>query len=176
VSSAPTRDSFAWIVATSREDVPVLELGIGALRFGIRTEERSFDQWFLCTGGTQDPQDGWPDSGTGITVTWPDDCYVPEGGSAVVGFLTLSRAPGGWYEIGKDPRIDDAEVTFCDGAPYGLLGAAHRQELVRGDLTDPTIDCQVHADPVGKPVCVPPPVPARSSTWGTVKALYTTGS
>ncbi len=71
---------FAFVVAAG---VGQLE----GLQFGIEYDAAvDVSSWQLCTGGFQVPEDGWPDSGSAIAVTFnPEASTTAEDSLVVVG-------------------------------------------------------------------------------------------
>ena len=123
-SDAVEGHAFVWVVASQVQDFPD---GIGGAQFGIEYAA-GVEGWSLCTGGMEIPEQGWPASGTGTAVTWPDGCYYPAGGNAKIGYFTLSDGASGHMRVTTDPRTGEAEYSNCDAinAPFlpGDLGSA----------------------------------------------------
>jgi len=101
--------AFLWIVANR---VGGFLEGIGGAEFGI-SHEGSVEGWTLCTGGSEIPSEGWPDSGTGNAVTWPGGCYEPPAETARIGYLSLSGGNSGEFSARPDPRIGAALISTC---------------------------------------------------------------
>lgn len=160
-----TQPRWAWIVLTGiPEDQGGGEAGgIRSVSFGI---EHSLAEpvWSLCNGGSEMPDATWPASGTGITVTWPDDCYHATAsavGGTRVGILTIASDASGPITVVPNPATGVASVTDCDGVVYELCPGA----LGVADAT-PAGDMGVTA--CGN-ACA---TPAASLTWGNIKAAF----
>jgi len=101
---------------------------ISGAQFGISYEGTvGVSDWTLCTGGMSIPEDGWPDSGKAIAVTWPETVF-PTGDDSlvVIGYFTIEPSSSGTIEVTADDRIDSA--TYADDLteqhPFAALGMA----------------------------------------------------
>lgn len=122
LASAPIEGpAFVWVVAG------VGDGSLAGLQFGA-VHDAAVEGWTLCTGGLEIPENGWPASGTGIAVTWSDDCYDPPGEVARVGYFRVPDGSAGTVALTADPRIEATLWSSCTGEDIpicpGLLGAA----------------------------------------------------
>jgi len=123
------------------------------------------------------PQDGWPASGTGNTITWtvnPSTCQQKE--MVLAGFMYVSAyAPAVLAVTGlptadpENPSHDLAKVTDCQGAeivvdPSRLAWVSFGGAAVGGN--------DAGCNPLYGP-CEGALVPALRTTWGRIKSKYT---
>jgi len=101
VSAPWPGQAWVWVVMSDGDMYPD---GLGGIQFGIE-HEKALQGWSLCTGGSEIPEDGWPNSGTGNAATWGGGCYYPPGENAVVGVFPVTDGSAGWMDIIGDPRI-----------------------------------------------------------------------
>ncbi len=150
--------SFLWFTVVRTGGFPN---GIGGTQFGIEHDLGSGLGWALCTGGSEIPEDLWPDSGTGNAMTWADGCFVSPGEHARVGFLSLTTGDAGYLRFTGDPRIEEAVYADCDAALFEICaGALEEYDLASG------IDVECSSD-----YCAV--IPVEEMSWGRVKAAYT---
>jgi len=143
--------------------------GIRALSFGLSYESLGFADWTGCHGGTEDPQDDaegtWPESGTGLTVTWPDDCHEVTGnddGLTAVGILTVGTDESGLLDVVTDPRVGYVRATDCVGTGFRVCD----ERLGRADVAVGGTGGVVACDETCSLV------PTRSGSWSSVKAVF----
>jgi hypothetical protein len=109
VSTPFPEPAYAWVVAS---DLNGFSNGIGGVQFGIE-HDRTITFWYLCTGGLQILEEGWPASGTGMAATWEDGCYHPAGDNAKIGFFYIADGNIGHLTLTPDPRIGAAQFADC---------------------------------------------------------------
>jgi hypothetical protein len=103
--------------------------------------------WTLCSGGLQIPESGWPASGTGNAVTWPEPHFSGSPDElALVGIFTVAAGSEGEIRLSVDPRIGQAQFTSAE-----YEGAV---SLLNGDLGKVGVDsltagCNPCADECG---------------------------
>jgi len=148
--------AFLWLV-TSREGG--YDAGIGGVQLGLTHTLGSGLAWALCTGGSEIPEPGWPDSGTGDAATWAGGCYHPAGQVARIGYLGLSLGDVGSIAITGDPRIGEAVYADCLAELFSYCdGNLGRAELAEGTTPLCGDYCEV--------------VPVHDVSWGAIKSLY----
>lgn len=150
---------WAWVVISGVPD----PAGVGSVSFGIDHALTDI-VWSTCTGGTDMPQAGWPATGTGITITWPDDCYVVTDngdGATALGSFVVANDETTLMFLRDDPRVGEALVTDCDALTTEIC-------LERLGIADATVNGTQGMVVCGNP-CV---TPAEEATWGAIKAVY----
>jgi hypothetical protein len=153
VSGTVEGTAFSWIFMSDGDMYPD---GIGGIQFGV-DYTKTVIGWTLCTGGSEIPEDGWPNTGTGNAATWAGGCYFPAGENALVGFFTVADGASGAMNVTMDPRIGMAMWSDCQ--PFSQ---EFYPELLGG------VD---NAAP-GPPNCDEFVVPTIESSWGQIKASY----
>jgi hypothetical protein len=153
--------SFIWVVASRSGGFPD---GIGGLQFGIQYSGLGGVFWTLCTGGSEIPEAGWPNSGTGNAVTWSGGCYEPGREVAKVGYVLAFDGTSGSFAIIGDPRLadfapEDAQWADCSAAVWSACPENRGFDDNIGDGANP--DCDT---------CTGTPV--RETSWGTIKSLF----
>lgn len=143
--------------------------GIGSLSFGLSYDALGFASWSGCHGGDEDPQNDkggtWPESGTGLAVSWPDECYrVTENddGLTVVGILTVGTDETGLIDIIADPRRGTVHASDCLGAGYVVCADRLGRADVAAGGTGGVVACDE--------TCTM--VPTRPGSWATIKSAY----
>lgn len=118
---------------SSRQRIYVLISGVEsphAAAFGLvhpATVEILY--WQACGGPMAISQPAWPDSGTGIALSWGDGLVAAGPDSmAILGFIEIDVGSSGVVSVTADPRTGDAAYVDASGAthviPEDALGAA----------------------------------------------------
>ncbi len=155
VSEPTGGPGFLWCVASREGGFPD---GIGGIQFGVEHDLGAGLPWSLCTGGSEIPEPGWPDSGTGNAITWSAGCYHPIGFAARIGYLSPEPDDVGIIELTPDPRIALAVYADCSAVLYEMCEA----NLGSAELADGTT-------PVCGENCE---IPIRETSWGAIKSLF----
>jgi hypothetical protein len=161
---------FAWIVAWGWEnseiwpDPPNDKLG-GAL-FAVRyPKDVLVSGWNLCTGGAGIPVDNgvdgtWPQSDTGLAVTWAGGAYDSPSGFAKVGFLVIEDGSFGLLEIVDHVQAETIQLASGPMTPVEITVGPEGRGVADVDGT------------LGGSVKVCDKVPTRSTTWSAIKSMY----
>jgi len=97
---------FAFVLTSHIGDIAGAE-------FGIEYDSTATVLgWTLCTNGSAIGEEDWPDSGTGLAVTWDEPQFPSSADSLVaVGFFTVQSASTGLMALTPDPRTGRAEYV-----------------------------------------------------------------
>jgi hypothetical protein len=163
---------WVWIFASGVSDGTkgTAADGIGSIAFGLEYDAGVGPAiWSACHAGTESPQNDkggtWPESGTGLAVTWPDDCYrVTENddGLTAIGILTIDPAATGFIDFIEDPRPGAVSATDCSGATFAVCPERRGRAEVTAGGTGGVLGCDE--------TCTQSPVDRR--TWSAIKAVY----
>ncbi len=156
VSSPSGGPGFLWVVSSREGGYPD---GIGGAQFGLNHDLGGGQSWTLCTGGSEIPEPGFPDSGTGNAVTWAGGCYNPAGSAARVGFISVALDAAGSLAVTGDPRIGEAVYADCSALLYRICD----RNLGGADLASGT-------NPICGDNCESTPV--QETSWGAIKSLF----
>jgi hypothetical protein len=160
LESAPiSGPAFLWIVVSSDNGFEggTGPYGIGGVQFGLE-HDLDIDMWASCTGGLEIPSATWPASGSGNAVTWTgDQCYVPAGDNARIGYLALPTGDVGQISLVPDPRTGELALTDCGQHMFAICpGNAGSADLSVGTVPE----CEDH------PLSPAPPVDVIATTDG----------
>lgn len=157
---------WAWIILTGVPDGtgPGNAGGIGAIAFGLdHTLEEPI--WSLCAGATEEPDALWPASGTGIRITWDDECHIVEDnpiGGTVIGILTIDAAAKGLIQTTGHPDLGRATTTDCAATTLTLC----ENLLGSGDAAA--------GGTGGTPACgTTCTTPVEETSWARLKSTFT---
>ena len=166
-----TAQYFVYVLASPRSD----QEGLRGVQFGIEhtgstsapTDLRITD-WHTCSDAEW-PDDTWPNSGGGNTLTWVSckfDRILPAGVFLVTAYAPSSMAIAGFPPTGlvKTADCNAAEETTSETVGFDRVGWVSMGGAARGLDTNgcnPAIES-----------CVAQQVPVHPTTWGKVKSLY----
>lgn len=156
---------WAWVVLSGVHDGtgPGNAGGIGSVSFGLEHSLVS-PIWDLCAGATAKADPGWPASGTGITISWDDDCYLVENnaiGATALGILTIDAQATGLIQASAHPGLGRATTTDCAGTELTICPNL----LGNGDA--------MAGGSSGMPACgLTCTTPVEESSWARIKSGF----
>ena len=182
----PGKDYFVYLLGTSEIPLdddfhdPGEPLGLAGMQLGIAYEESSepgqgleVTQWNRCSD-LDFPDDVWPASGTGNTITWvtPENCRLND--IVVAGYFYVSAyTPSTMSIVGFPHHTGVVKVDNCEIAESVLV------EIPMDRVGWVSLGGAKGVDSDGcNPVLEPcsGPVPVRPTTWGRIKAKYVDGN
>jgi sugar lactone lactonase YvrE len=164
---------YVYVLGSPEKYIASQSAGINGFQFGIEYHQVGgqseqavrVHEWTQCAG-LEFPQDAWPGSGSGNTVTWAiGECQ--EGEITTAGYFYLSAYSPSRMWVVAFPPTGKVKVANCLGAELEAQAALSPIRLGWVSLEE-TGGC----NPLLEPCYGPTPV--QRSTWGSLKARFST--
>jgi len=123
--------------------------------------------WHLCAD-MEFPDDNWPASGTGNTVTWANQAYATD--VNVMGYFEVFVHGASTMSVTPWPISGVAKIANCSSLEYTLVIPPDRLGWVSWGGAGFGLDTN-GCNPAREP-CVTASVPTQAVTWGRLKNLY----
>gem|GEM_PF-508007 len=175
LSPDDSHHSIVYVVATPNTIANASSGAICGVQAGI-AYELSHDGnpglevlgWHLCAD-LEFPDDTWPASGTGNTMTWADqERYATD--VNVVGYFEVIAHGATTMSVIPWPKSGVAKLADCSSKEYTLEIPPDRLGWVSWGGAGFGLDTN-GCNPILEP-CATGPVATRASTWGRLKNLY----